>query len=409
MPSKKLTDSQIRSALQQAEQRSYGAEAKNVLLGDGLGLYLAITPKATASWLYRYTVDGRAKAVGLGAWPTVGLKAARDAADQLRISREAGIDPASAKRKERAASKLATLTNANFETCANKYIEQIKDKWRNAKHEAQWGSTLKQYAFPTMGKLAVEDITKEDVLGVLLPIWKTKHETATRLRGRIEQIIDWSIANDLRTGDNPARFKGLLEHRLPSVKKAVEKKHHASLPYQQLPDFMRRLQGQSGMAKWALEALILCGNRTKEITHAEWLEFDFSEKLWTIPAHRMKGGVEHRIPLTDRMLQLLGAVRGFSGEKFVFITGRKDAPMSNMAMAMLIRRMGEDSVTVHGFRSTFRMWAGEKTEYPFEVCEHALAHGLRSGVAKAYLRSDFFVKRVGLMKDWSEFAFSAEN
>jgi integrase len=406
MPASKLTDSQIKSAIQQAERRSYGKEAKNVLLGDGLGLYLAITPKATASWLYRYSVNGKAKAVGLGAWPTVGLKAAREAAEIQREYRSAGVDPATARRRERIAEKQQAQVDTSFQACAITYIEQVKGKWRNAKHETQWHNTLKQYAFPVFGKLPISELTKEDILAVLRPIWITKHETATRLRGRIEQILDWAIANDLRTTANPAKFKGLLEHRLPSVEKKSEKDHHPSLPYKQLPDFMRRLQGQEGMARWALEMLVLCGNRTKEITHAQWSEFDFTERLWTIPGERMKGGIEHRIPLTTKAIEILKVIRPFSGEQYVFITGRRDTPMSNMAMAMLLRRMGETQITVHGFRSSFRMWAGEKTEYPFEVCEQALAHGLKSGVAKAYLRSDFFVKRVGLMNDWAAFALS---
>jgi integrase len=407
MPSKKLSETQIRSALQQAKSRAFTTEAKNVLLGDGLGLYLAITPKATASWLYRYSVDGQAKAVGLGAWPTVGLKAARDAADKVRSERAAGIDPVRSKQQLIASKKRASSTQS-FADCAETYIEHVKGKWRNEKHQSQWRNTLSQYAYPKIGKLKINEVTKEDVLEILLPIWKSKHETASRLRGRIEQICDWAIANDLRVHDNPARFKGLLEHRLPAVTRPIEDKHHASMPYKLLPEFMKKLQAQPGMASWALELLILCGNRTKEITHAEWTEFSLTEKVWVIPGARMKAGVEHRIPLTDAAMSLLERIKPFAGKKYVFITGKRDTPMSNMAMAMLLRRMGQQDITVHGFRSTFRMWAAEQTTYPFEICEQALSHGLpRDGVARAYARTDFFVARVGLMNDWARYARSA--
>jgi integrase len=216
-------------------------------------------------------------------------------------------------------------------------------------------------------------------------------------------VLDWAAANDLRKGENPARFKGLLEYRLPKVRKDAEREHHPSLDYRQLGGFMQKLYELEDMSRYALEFLILCASRTNEITNAEWSEFDLEQGIWTIPGSRMKAGIEHKIPLCKRAIEILHHIKAFSGVKYVFITRVRDKPMSNMAMAMLCRRMKYTEITVHGFRSTFRNWAGLETEYPFEVCEQALSHGLKSGVVKAYLRTDFFVKRVNLMNDWAAF------
>lgn len=421
MPARKLTDARIRSVLQKAESASFEGAAKNILLGDGQGLYLSITKKATSSWLYRYFAEGKAKAVGLGAWPAVTLKAARDAAEQIRTDRASGVSPLNVRRKKRIASVGELLTTKNFAGCADAYINLHEGMWKNSKHRAQWRSTLKQYAFPVIGDLLIADITTQDIEEILEPIWKTKHETASRLRGRIEKIIQWSIARIRNENQNnpvflktkfdnkinPAQFEGNLINFLPRVSKSKEKKHHPSLPYQKLPDFLCMLQLQDGMARWALEFLILCANRTQEVTHAEWKEFNFSSRRWTIPATRMKASVEHNVPLSDRALQILQHIRGFSGENFVFTTGSKDKPMSNMAMAMLLRRMEKKEITVHGFRSTFRTWAAEeKNEVPFLVPEFALAHSLKDETVASYHRSDLFDLRVELMKDWTAFATS---
>ena len=386
-----------------AEGRSYTAEAKNILLGDGDGLYLSISKKGTASWLYRYYSEGKAKAIGLGGYPTTSLAIARDKASEARNGRVLGKDPAALKKEQAQSKRLDALKAKTFEQCALEYIEHIKDKWRNPKHKQQWINTLTQFAFPVIGKTPIPDVDKEAVIEILKPIWQTKNETASRLRGRIEMVLDWAAANDMRRDDNPARYKGLLEHRLPKVRKEAERVHHPSLAYDKLPEFIEKLYKLEDMSRYALEMLILCASRTNEVTQAEWSEFDLEQGIWTIPGVRMKAGLEHKIPLCKRAIEILHHIKAFSGERYVFITRVKDKPMSNMAMAMLCRRMEYTKITVHGFRSTFRNWAGEQTEYPFEVCEQALSHGLKSGVVKAYLRTDFFVKRVNLMNDWAAF------
>lgn len=401
----KLNDLKINAKIREAQDRSYSPEAKNLLLGDGEGLYLGISKTGTASWLYRYMSDSKAKTIGLGGYPVVPLKQAREKAQTLREARTDGIDPIQAKRDNERVQKLKKAKSKTFETCAQEFVAHSRASWKNAKHAQQWENTLAQYAFPIIGQHSIGSIHADDIVRILAPIWQTKNETATRLRGRIESILAWATVHGWRAGDNPARFKGNMEYLLPKVRVA-SKNHHASMSYEQLPRFLRNLQTQSGMARYALEFLILCASRTGEVVGAKWEEFDFKKGIWVIPAERMKANIQHRVPLGKRALEILTIIRPFSGEQFVFMSGKKDLAMSTMAMAMLLRRMNMTDVTVHGMRSTFRNWAGEKTNYPFEVCEQALAHRLPDAVAAAYLRSDFFDKRVNLLQDWETFALS---
>lgn len=402
----KLTDLKIKAKIRAAQDLQFSPEAKNALIGDGDGLYLGISKSGTASWLFRYMDHGKAKSVGLGGYPSTSLQAARDKAQSMRDARTGGVDPAQAKKAEVREQKLQLAKAKTFETCALEFIEFSRPSWKNVKHGQQWTNTLTQYAFPVIGKNGIGDIHADDIVRILAPIWQEKQETASRLRGRIESILDWATVNGWRKGDNPARFKGHMEYLLPKVRAGAQS-HHASLPYEKMPAFIKELRSQSGMAQYALEFLILCASRTGEVVGAKWEEFDLKKGIWTIPATRMKADVEHRVPLGARALQILKIIRPFSGKSFVFITGKKDVAMSTMAMAMLLRRMNVTDVTVHGMRSTFRNWAGEKTTYPFQVCEQALAHRLPDAVAAAYLRSDFFVNRVNLMNDWEKFALSA--
>jgi integrase len=404
----KLTDLKIRAKIREIQELAFSPKPKNALVGDGQGLYLSIAKNGTASWLFRYMVHGKAKSVGLGAYPATSLQKAREKAQNLRDSRSGGVDPMLAKREEIRVQKLQLAKSKTFETCAKEFIEHSRPSWKNVKHGQQWTNTLTQYAFPVLGQMPIHSVHTDDVVRVLKPIWQEKTETATRLRGRIESVIDWSTVQGWRQGENPARLKGHLEHLLPKLRK-VSRKHHASLPYDQLPDFIKKLQDQSGMARYALEFLILCASRTGDVIGVQWEEFELDKGLWKIPAERMKAGVEHRVPLGKRAQKILEIIRPFSGEEIVFIGGKKDKPMTNMAMAMLLRRMGETEITVHGMRSTFRDWAGEQTTYPFEVCEQALAHRLPDAVAAAYLRSDFFEKRVNLMAEWAKFCLSKCN
>ena len=401
----KLTDLKIKAKIREIENLQFSPQAKNALIGDGQGLYLGISKNATASWLFRYMDDGKAKSVGLGGYPATPLVQAREKAQALRDARTMGKDPVLAKKEAVREQRLELSKGRTFEACALEYIKTNRKSWKNAKHAQQWTNTLTQYAFTVIGKDPISHIQADDIVRILKPIWEKKHETATRLRGRIESILDWATVSGWRTGDNPARFKGHMEYLLPKVRSGA-KSHHASLPYEKLPDFMLTLQSQSGMARYALEMAILCCSRTGEIVGATWDEFDLAKAIWTIPKERMKASVEHRVPLGKRALRILEVIKPFSGKKFVFKTGKKDAAMSSMGMAMCLRRLDVKGVTVHGMRSTFRNWAGEKTNYSFQVCEQALAHSLPDAVAAAYLRSDFFVNRVNLMQDWETFARS---
>jgi integrase len=405
MAIRKLTDLKIKAKIREIEDLQFSPQAKNALVGDGEGLYLGISKSGTASWLFRYMDHGNAKSVGLGGYPSTSLQIAREKAQTLRDARTGGVDPVQAKKAVIREQKLQLAKAKTFETCALDFIEFSLPSLKNVKHGQQWTNTLTQYAFPVIGKNGISDIHADDIVRILSPIWQTKKETASRLRGRIESILDWATVNGWRKGDNPARFKGHMEYLLPKVRAGAQS-HHPSLPYEKMPAFLKGLRSQSGMAQYALEFLILCASRTGEIVGAKWEEFDLAKGIWTIPAARMKADLEHRVPLGTRALQILTIIRPFSGKNFVFITGKKDTAMSTMAMAMLLRRMEMTDITVHGMRSTFRNWAGECTSYPFQVCEQALAHRLPDAVAAAYLRSDFFVNRVNLMNDWAKFALS---
>lgn len=375
-----------------------------ILLGDGGGLTLQITKNGSASWLHRYMLNGRATAIGLGPYPNVSLKMARTKAEHFRRLLAEGKDPLSEKRAEQAAARKTEVKEMTFDECAATHIEEHRDEWKNEKHVQQWTNTIRDYASPIIGKRPISSINTEDVLRIFSPIWKTKNETAKRLRGRIETILDGATAHGLRSGDNPARWKGHLEHLLAkSTPGQRADNHHAALHYRELPDFITQLNQQEGMARWALEYLILTATRTSEVIQAEWSEIDYEKKLWTIPAVRMKAGKEHRVPLVERSLEILATIKPFSGKRFIFIGGKDDKPLSNMAMIMLLRRMGFQDITVHGFRSTFRDYIGAETVHDYHTAEAALAHRLKDKVAAAYARSDLFDKRFRMMKDWADY------
>lgn len=398
----KLTDLKLESIVSKARKAAQTPSAKSALVGDGSGLYLSITKAGSASWLFRYMVAGKAHTVGLGGYPKVSLKIARVKAQEVRDSLANGIDPALAKKEAARQQKIAKSKAKTFDTCVVEYIELQRPSWNNAKHAQQWTNTLTTYASPVVGKMPIGHIDTDDVLKILKPIWTTKPETASRLRGRIESVLGWATVHGWRTGLNPARFKDHLEHLLPKRLSTVQK-HHAAMPYAEIPAFIKRLETQDGMARHALEFLILCASRTGEVTGAVWSEFDFEKRLWTIPATRMKAKVEHRIPLSDRALEILRTIKPFSTGEYVFNSDKRDKPMSSMTMNMLLRRMEVSGITVHGFRSSFRDWVGEKTDYPFHVAEQALAHSLPNAVQVAYLRSDFVEKRTEMMRDWASF------
>jgi integrase len=404
----KLTDAKIESILSKALKAAKENEGKSALIGDGGGLYLSVAKTGSASWLFRYMVLGKAHAVGLGGYPKVSLKIARIKAQELRDSLAHGIDPAFAKHEKVRQQKIERSKAKTFEECAAQYIELQRPQWRNPKHAQQWSNTVATYAAPIIGKTPISLVETGDILQILSPIWTEKPETASRLRGRLESILGWAAIHGWRTGSNPARLKDHLEHLLPKRVGAAHT-HHPSMPYGELPVFVSRLQSVDGMSRYALEFLILCASRTGEVLGATLAEVDFSKRIWTIPASRMKAKIEHRVPLTDRAIEILNTVQPFSHGKFIFSSDKSGKPLSNMSMAMLLRRMGIEDYTVHGMRSSFRNWCGECTDVPFNVAEHALAHRLPDAVQAAYLRTDFFEKRVSLMNQWSAFVGSATN
>lgn len=394
---------------------------------DGGGLYLRVTKEGNKSWVFIYPRPGKLRAqreMGLGSYPSVSLKEARRLADMARQDLRDGIDPIEKKKEkkekkeeeEEAAKQSAALEQAKamtFDECAAAYIEANRAGWKNDKHAGQWETTLATYASPIIGKLPVADIDKGLVLKVLEPIWTVKAETASRLRGRIEAVLDWATAREHRSGNNPARWKGHLDKLLPKRSKVAAVQHHPALPYARIGAFMAELRKQAGMGALALEFAILTAARSGEVRGATWSEIDLEARRWIIPAKRMKVGKEHHVPLSDAALDLLKRLPGIAESELVFPAPRGGV-LSDMTLTAVLRRMqGDDApiwtdtagkaITVHGFRSTFRDWAAETTAYPREVTEHALAHQLRDKAEAAYQRGSLLDKRRRLMADWATY------
>ena len=369
--------------------------------GDGLGLWLQVSKWSTKAWLFRYTREGRARSMGLGAVHTVSLAEARETARHCRKQLRDGIDPIEARAAERMAARIEAAKGTTFRDCAEAYIRAHQAGWKNAVHRRQWPSTLQAYVYPMIGDLSVAAIDTALVLKVLEPIWAEKSETATRVRGRIEAVLDWAKAREFRNGDNPARRKGHLDKLLPARSKVARVRHHPALPYQEAPTFMDTLRARNGIAAGAFEFAILTATRTSETIRATWSEIDIDAKTWTIPAERMKGGREHRVPLSDRTLKILAGLPR-EGE-YVFPGIKAGTPLSNMSLLKVLKVMERGDLTVHGFRSTFRDWAAETTAYPAHVAEMALAHAVSDQVEAAYRRGDLFEKRRRLMADWSTY------
>jgi integrase len=376
------------------------------LYSDGGGLYLQIMKAGAKSWLFRYMRQGKARSLGLGPVHTVSLAKARLAAHACREQLHAGMDPLVVKKERQQADRMDDARALSFRDCATQYHLAHKDAWKNKKHADQWTNTLATYAYPTFGHLPIADVDVELVMKVLEPIWKEKTETASRLRGRIESVLDWATARGYRKGDNPARWKGHLDHLLLSRSAANKVTHHPALPYGQLPEFISALQELTGISPLALEFTILCASRTSETIKATFDEFDLGSKVWVIPAERMKADREHRVPLSDRACAIVKRMANSAENDFVFPGRKQDSSLSNMAMLELVRGMKFGAITVHGFRSTFRDWAGECTPHPRECIEFALAHTLKDKTEAAYFRGDLFEKRRLLMNDWASFCQS---
>ncbi len=359
------------------------------------GLHLWVKVTGQKYWIFRFTHQGKRLGLSFGAYPDVGLRLARERAIEARNLINKGVDPL----KEKKAAKKVTLANPcpNFQEFALAYIETMRPKWRNQKHGDQWVATVTKYAIPVIGEMKLDEIDTQHILEILNPIWQSKAETAVRLRGRLERILSAAITRKLRTGANPALWKGHLENVLPT--KRGSDKHHEALPYPLIPTFMTKLRNADGISALALEFAILNASRTGEVLFG--LRSELQGNVWTIPGSRMKAGQPHQVPLCQRSLDLILIAESMdSGSKYLF--SRNGKPLSNMAMLMMVRRM-QAGLTVHGFRSTFRDWVSEETDHSSEVAEMALAHTIGSKVEKAYRRGNLLERRRRLMQDWEDY------
>lgn len=370
-------------------------------VGGVPGLALQVLPTGGRSWVLRAMVGGKRRDMGLGGFPEVKLGEAREAADAARKQIRENVDPIKARAERKAALRADVGLSITFAQAAKEFIAANEASWRNAKHCQQWRNSLEAYANPVIGKLSLRDIELPHILRILEPIWQEKTETATRLRGRIEQVLDWGTVRGYRDGLNPARWRGHLDKILPKPKKLAKVKHHASLPWAKIASFMAQLRQAEGMGARALEFAILTASRSGEVRGATWDEIDLEAGEWNIPDNRMKAAKAHRVPLPDAAVRLLKGLPRMAGNHLVF-PAQRGGPLSDMTLTAVLRRMNVD-VVPHGFRSTFREWAGEATGYPREVIEHALAHQLADKAEAAYQRGSLFPKRVSLMQDWADF------
>jgi integrase len=366
--------------------------------GDGAGLYLQLTEAGVRSWILRYERNGRERAMGLGPLHTFNLAEARELARQARQQLKAGVDPIDARKAVKQAEKLKQAKTKTFAECADEYYAFHEAKWKNTKWRSQFKNTLRDYVLPKIGRLSIAAIDTGLVLQCIEPIWKTKTPTASRVRQRLQAVLDWAGVRNYREGDNPARWEGHLEHILPKASAVAKTQHHVALPYTEMPEFMAALRNTEGLPARALELTVLCAVRTSETLGAKWSDTG----TWTIPAERMKMKREHRVPLSKRAVQMLRGLPQL--DDHVFPGRYAGKPLGDDAMDRTLKRMGYDGerATVHGFRSAFWDWAAERTAYPNHVVEMALAHAIGSH-EKAYRRGDLLEKRTRLMQDWAKY------
>jgi integrase len=370
-------------------------------VGGVAGLALRVYPKGQRAWVLRTMVAGKRREFGLGGYPSVLPSSAKDRARATLDKIFSGLDPIEEKQRQRSALRAAKAKAVSFSKVAEQYIAQHEAGWKNPKHAAQWVTTLSTYAFPVIGSVTVASVDTPLVLEVLEPIWTEKTETASRLRGRIEVILDYATAKGLRDGPNPARWKGHLALTLPARRKVAPVQHHAAIPVLEMPAFMKQLRGMDGVSARALEFLTLTAARSGEVRGMIWGEVDLKNKLWTVPASRMKAKREHRVPLSDAAWLILESIKRVNGVNLVF-PGTRGGALSDMSLTAVMRRMGVEAVP-HGLRSSFRNWTAEMTSYPNEVAEMALAHTVSSATEAAYRRGDLLEKRRPMMTDWAEF------
>ncbi|WP_321866651.1 tyrosine-type recombinase/integrase [Paraburkholderia tropica] len=371
-------------------------------VGHVAGLALQITPTGARSWILRVTVGGRRPEIGLGSYPSVSLKEAREKAQALRDEIASGVDPLLAKKEAASRLRASQALEVTFEDAAKRFIKAKAPEWKNAKHYDQWCNTLAEYAYPKIGKLMVRHVTRSHVTEVLEPIWTTKTETASRLRGRIEAILDWARVKGFREdGINPAMWRGNLDKLLPAPKKTKRVRNHPALPIDQMAAFMVTLRATEGVSARCLEFTILTAARSGESRGARWSEIDLDRGIWAVPPERMKAKKEHRVPLSPAAVELLKAIEREEDQDLVFPSPRSGSQLSDMSLLSLMRRQ-DLNATPHGFRSTFRDWAGEHTNYPRELAEVALAHIKGDATEAAYWRGDVLEKRRQMMADWAQ-------
>jgi integrase len=369
---------------------------------DGGNLYLRVAIGGTKGWIFRFTMAGRTRDVGLGSYPIVSLVRARQEAERCRRLVAAGIDPIQARNEQRETARIKAANAITFEQCSSAFIASHELGWRSEKTSAVWRSSLKTYVLPVMGALPVQVIDTALVLKLLEPIWGEKPATASRVRAIIESVLSWAKARGYRAGENPAVWRGHLDQLLPARSKVRRVRHHPALPYAGIPVFMEQLRARGGIAPRAFEFTILTASRIAEALGARWAEIDFSHRMWIVPPERMKSGREHRVPLSARAFAIVQEMAEVRQSDFVFPGMKQGRPLSTMGARRLVREL-HDGITRHGFRSTFRDWAAETTAFPNHVVEMALAHAVSDAVEAAYRRGDLLEKRRKLMEAWAAF------
>lgn len=371
-------------------------------VGGVAGLLLQVSPSGARSWILRTTIGSKRRDMGLGGYPDVTLFQARDKAREAKGLISNGIDPIQQRQTSRSTLMASQAKIVTFDECARRYLASKRHEFRNHKHAAQWGSTLQTYASPVIGKLNIDMVEIAHIVEVLQPIWLTKTETASRIRGRIEKVLGWATVSGYRSGDNPAAWKGCLDNIFPAPSKVAKVKHHKALPVNEIGNFMAQLKEKEGISARALEFCILTAARSGEVRGAKWSEIDFSSNIWTISAERMKAGKDHRVPLSSDALALLNSIP--KENELIFPAPKSGKNLSDVSMLAVLKRM-EYEITGHGFRSTFKDWARERTAYADEVSELALAHVNSDATRAAYARSELIERRTKMMQDWADFCY----
>ncbi len=378
--------------------RKVATATKPSLLADGGGLWLRVGRSGSKSWAFRFMLNGKAREMGLGGLSKVGLADARKKAAPLRLLLADKVDPLERRKLEKSANTIAAARTMTFDQCAASYIKAHEVGWRHAKHRMQWSSSLARYVSPAIGAVPVSSINVGMVMGALEPLWTKTPETASRVRGRIERILDWARVRGFREGENPARWRGHLDHLLPAPAKVRKVKHYRALPYTDIAAFMAKLRSRGGVGASALEFLILCAARSSEVAGARWAEVDWAARMWTIPASRMKAGREHRVPLSGAAMAVLDRMKAAGGE-FIF----SSEPGRGLGKGALAKQIKGLNCTIHGFRAGFKTWSSEQTSFPSELVEVALAHVVGDKVEEAYRRGDMLERRRRLMTAWADY------